>query len=305
MTWVTEYAETEPSVAIPAPAFEAYRELAGDFEVLDLSSVPSGTLWLSIKSHRLVEARFTADDLRTVKVLRIISDSLRSLDLPQAPALEALELRCPSLAQLPPAPAWPRLKSLYIANAQFDHLPSTLGGARLKKVFLGGCHHLTALPQDRSAWLAVRDLNLHGCGLASLPDWFQALSSLTHCSLAENRFADPDALKPLWRCTSLKGLGLRLNGFHAVPEEIGELSQLKDLVIESNPIAALPGGLSGCAALEVLLMSYTKLSTIPPVLAALPKLKHVEAMGTGIRADDAKAFKKQHGLRTTFLAKNG
>jgi Leucine-rich repeat (LRR) protein len=301
MTWVTQYPETEPLVARPARAFDAYHEVASDLESLAAATIPRGTIWLSVTADRLVEARIGVEALQTVKYIRIHSRSLRYLDLPRAPVLEALELSCPVLERLPEAPLWPRLRSLYVKDAAIARLPATLGGARLKRAYLGGCHGLEALPQQGDEWLSVRDLNLYGCGLASLPAWFEALTALTHCNLSQNRLSDPDSLKPLWRCTSLKGLALGLNRLPSLPEEVGALRSLKDLSLGCNPIESLPEGLAGCTALEVLLISHTKLATIPPVLAALPRLKHVEVMGTPIRAAEATAFKRQHGTRTTFL----
>jgi hypothetical protein len=301
MTWVTKYPDTEPLVTIPAGAHDRYHKLAGSFEALPTAEVPAETAWLSIQADRLAGLRLTERDMRTIRHLQIESRSLRALELPMAPALESLELRCGLLEALPASVVWPRLRSLYIKGARLTALPATLGGASLKKVYLGACHLLAQLPDEPDPWLTVRDLNLSGCALSTLPTWFERLDALTHCSLSENRLSDPAALGPLWGCRSLQGLALRMNNLPSLPEEIGLLTALKDLSVDINPIGEIPDSLARCADLEVLLLAHTGLSTIPTALAQMAKLKFVDVTGTRITVAQAKAWREQHGRRTRFV----
>ncbi|KAL0265939.1 UNVERIFIED_CONTAM: hypothetical protein PYX00_011656 [Menopon gallinae] len=71
----------------------------------------------------------------------------------------------------------------------------------------------------------------------------------------------------------LQGLGLSRNQLTALPNEIGNLSQLQKLGLGNNQLTALPGGIGSLSLLKKLSLYRNRLTTLPGEIGSLSLLK--------------------------------
>ena len=79
-------------------------------------------------------------------------------------------------------------------------------------------------------------------------------------------------------------LKLSKKGLAAVPDNIGEMPQIKRLYLDGNAITDLGSRLEVLTELLEIDLSYNKLTAIPDGLAVLTKIQHFDASHNGLTA---------------------
>lgn len=178
--------------------------------------------------------------------------------------------------------------SMHLATLPAE-LADELTARRARYPFTGlsfwGCE-LTALPPElaRAApWL--KSLSL-GCNpLTELPEVVLALSNLEELTLLGTQLSDVPGLSRL-RALRRLDIGNETN-MTAIPLAVCALDQVQELRIGNGTIKVVPEEIGGMTSLEVLDLQSAKVSRLPASLATLPKLREVNIRWT--RVDPAKA----------------
>ncbi|HLP84085.1 MAG TPA: leucine-rich repeat domain-containing protein, partial [Phycisphaerales bacterium] len=110
----------------------------------------------------------------------------------------------------------------------------------------------SALESRDTALSKVKNLELGGCDLRTLPESFGNLTALRVLSLARNRL------------TSL-------------PDSIGNLTDLKSLYLYNNELTALPNSFFNLRCLEELFLHFNRLTALPATFGQLTALRYLDA----------------------------
>ena len=172
----------------------------------------------------------------------------------------------------------------------------------LRELDLSDCGHVE-LPDDAAVWsrfASLRQMNLNGNALRSLPNEMRVLSSLEVLFLSENQFDSvPQVIGelPKLRVLSFRGnsfveffsthlpahslvwLILTNNNINHLHENIGELKLLRKLMLSHNQIDNVPAELGECKDLELLRLADNNIRTVPSEILALPKLAWISLSG--------------------------
>lgn len=199
-------------------------------------------------------------------------ESVRSLRLWSEPGLKALPdglAACRRLrkleigrAPLKTLPEWigtlPELEELAISLEEIDAIPPLRGCGRLRSLSLTFCEKVTALPAGLEALAA---LELYRTPIACFPGELRQLRQLTL-----QRFEWKQLPEELQRFEHLAVLDLCDSKLQEIPSWIAELSQLRVLRLEGNPLAAIAPAVFALPRLEEL-----NLNRCGRVLEALPE----------------------------------
>jgi len=153
-----------------------------------------------------------------------------------------------------------------------------------------GLEHFPAEIFDLADSLEV--LNLSGNALHSLPADLGRLHRLKILFCSDNRFTEVPA--SVGQCTQLEMVGFKSNRIahlpaealgprlralvltdnclQALPDALGECSQLQKLMLAGNQLRALPASLARCTRLELLRVSANQLRELPHWLLSMPNL---------------------------------
>ncbi|MHA1274487.1 MAG: leucine-rich repeat domain-containing protein [Promethearchaeota archaeon] len=126
----------------------------------------------------------------------------------------------------------------------------------------------------------VTGIDLHNCGLRTLPEAIGNLKSLVNLDLRWNQLTTlPESIGKL---KSLQKLDLSYNQLMTLLESIGDLSSLKELYLRSNQLRALPGSILNLSSLNTLYLKPNPLceDLDPKTLSILRELK-----GRGVDID--------------------
>ena len=130
--------------------------------------------------------------------------------------------------------------------------------------------NLTTLPDSIGNLIGLTILSLRGNQLASLPDSFGNLNALTTLFLDNNYLTSlPDSFGNLRRLTRL---GLRGNQLTSLPDSFGNLTALTTLFLEYNCLTSLPDSFGNLTALATLNLSYNRLTSLPDSIGKLTAL---------------------------------
>lgn len=141
---------------------------------------------------------------------------------------------------------------------------------------------LEALPDDFNKLtnlekLTIRGVNgsdywgVHRFDLAAAMVKIARLPNLGTLDLeGELKAAD---LKPLAKLKTLKAL--RLTAIDQIPDDVGALSNLEELVVEGKAITSLPAAIGGLGKLTTLVITRTSIAKLPEEIG---KLKHLEIL---------------------------
>ena len=288
----------------PTPRLEAVHRIASfldndavdlDLRSLNLASLPRAfdkvvnrTERLFLGGNQLAELPEIIGEMSQLRVLELDDNSLT--DLPDCVRLLT------------------NLESLSLANNQLVVLPKTIGSLKkLKELRLDG-NQLAKVPAELHMLRELRELSLLNNQLSGIPEAFSSLSKLTHLSLAENRLDHvPGAVRKL---SSLKSLNLghnqisklpkwigclvNLESFdvscnalgnpagngspqEAVPHQIGELTSIRELMLQGNEIVHVPQTIGNLSQLERLVFGMedggNPITVLPRELMKLRRLK--------------------------------
>jgi len=121
--------------------------------------------------------------------------------------------------------------------------------------------------------VTLRDLNLSGNNLTTLPPSLLGLSGLRNLFIGANRLLRlPRGINQLKR---LKVFYLGGNCLRQLPEEIGQLSHLVALILSDNLLDCLPDSLSDLKKLQCLQIHKNRLTTLPHDLVLLKSLREL------------------------------
>lgn len=116
----------------------------------------------------------------------------------------------------------------------------------------------------------LRELDLRGNGLETVPAAIGRLTALTRLNLSGNRIGElPEQIGDL---RALVDLDLGSNRLSALPASIGSLTRLRFLNAMSNQLTALPPGIGGCTALHRCGLKNNQLTALPPSIGQLASL---------------------------------
>jgi hypothetical protein len=139
----------------------------------------------------------------------------------------------------------------------------------LQKLNLRCNAELEALPAGLWSLAGLRELDLHDCGLRTLPEEIGGLVGLRALSLGYNKeLGSSTATLPaaLWSLAGLEELSLQWCGLRSLPEGIGLLAGLKTLDLSLNRgLASLPAGLCSLVLLDELSLYGCGLTALPAV----------------------------------------
>jgi len=82
----------------------------------------------------------------------------------------------------------------------------------------------------------------------------------------------------------LTSLILTGNGLSALPESVGQMSQLRTLECAANKLTKLPASMADLSELTVLDVSNNHLTVLPHNIGQLGKLEHLRASGNRLTA---------------------
>ncbi|KAI1885436.1 hypothetical protein AGOR_G00220150 [Albula goreensis] len=131
-------------------------------------------------------------------------------------------------------------------------------------------NRLTDIPSEVCHFIALETLNLYHNCIRTIPDSIITLQSLTSLDLSRNQIV----VLPACLCSlPLRVLNASNNKLGALPESIGQLTDLMDLDISCNEITTLPPHVGRLKSLRELSVRRNFLCTLPEELAELPLVK--------------------------------
>lgn len=149
----------------------------------------------------------------------------------------------------------PVLTDLHISYAEIKEIPAGIDNLCLQRVKVSGT---TALSYDElfihlSRQPALRELEMDYNKLLEIPKEISQVKQLTHLSVTNNAGIDPES--------SINTLG--------------QLPNLRHLVLKDNEIEELPSGISSLKSLELLDISGNLLEELP---SSIMKLRHLDSL---------------------------
>jgi Leucine-rich repeat (LRR) protein len=174
-----------------------------------------------------------------------------------------------NLHDLPPSiSGLVNLRELYMGKTKVEKLPEDIGQLEsLKKLKLAGCKHLKTLPQSFGCLEELEHLDMfENTSLEMLPESFGQLQALNHLNLGGCLFGE--------------GTGL--------PSNVGDLINLKSLVLNGNLMTTIPESFKDLNALVTLKMlqcpNLVVVQALPSKLERLyigncPKLTNIPCLG--------------------------
>ncbi|XP_078583899.1 uncharacterized protein LOC144866412 [Branchiostoma floridae x Branchiostoma japonicum] len=236
--------------------------------------------WLYINDNQLVTLPASICSLRNLKMLVASNNELSELPA----GFEQLQ----------------NLTKLYVGGNKLTELPSGISSLQHLEAIVASNNKLSTLPEGVERLKNLTELYIDGNQFQELPLGVCSLSNLEVLVVGPNpiRFL-PDEIKHLIRLKSLTIIScqfeefprpvLKLRSleqlfagqegkfrFRSVPEEIGDLEQLRYLALSNNKLSALPPTMDKLKRLRDVYLYENKFKTFPEVLCSLPKLMVVD-----------------------------
>ena len=155
---------------------------------------------------------------------------------------------------------------------------------------------LTKLPNNTAQMTNLLALHLSDNQLGSLPE-LPVTKHLLVLDLDNNLIRKLPA--NLHLCTSLVELNISTNNISLLPNEIGNLANLKNFYLRNNKLNQLPASFTKLTDLEVLDISLNNFTAIPKVLFQLKNLKALYLSGNNLAEKDVNDLK--HALPSTVI----
>ena len=119
-----------------------------------------------------------------------------------------------------------------------------------------------------------------------LPEGLWGLTSLKKLRLLQQWLTKlPEQISCLSQLQQLELLGCR--SLHSLPDGLGQLQQLRWLVLEAPSLTELPASLGGCTSLQELVLRCEELLGLPSSIGELQRLKRLE-----LRCTDGRGLQK-------------
>jgi leucine-rich repeat protein SHOC2 len=232
--------------------------------------------------------------LPTLRVLSLDGLGLQSVpaELGNLAALQDLNLRDNQLTAVPASLGrltllqWLDLSGNLLASLPLD----IFGLSNLTRLDLSR-NEITSLPPQIGGLTKLTDLGIYDNKLTGLPSQIGKLTGLSELNLAGNPLVDipaelgqlPDLVSLFFGGTSYlpAGLGALKNvqelsvfqSLRKLPDEVGQMVNLRLLRIRYTPLASLPATLDQLHNLELLDLSHNAFRSIPPIIGRIPSLQ--------------------------------
>jgi Leucine-rich repeat (LRR) protein len=121
-------------------------------------------------------------------------------------------------------------------------------------------------------------------------DAFSRIYNLSELTSLEIKYSDENMLASIGQASGLKSLWLKNLHLEYVPDGIYELSELKLLSLQQNPIKVLPKGICNCINLNELILWDTEIHRFPLCMEDLP-LRTVDLYGVQMNEIDQEDLK--------------
>jgi hypothetical protein len=175
------------------------------------------------------------------------------------------------------------IKVLSLSNNFIKKLPDEIGNlTSLEHLIIEKCD-LTSLPESIGKLTKIKNINLHQTNLSSLPESFGSLVNLKVLNLSFNNLHRlPNSFKHL---VNLKDLNLRNNSLNDISLWIGNLLSLRKLNLMVNRnIKTIPESIGNLKSLRELILWETGIKSLPSTIKNLKKLKILDLSNTYLRA---------------------
>ena len=170
-----------------------------------------------------------------------------------------------------------------------------------KALLLNGLR-LQSIPESlRELASHLKELNLSGNDLESLPDWLGELTHLQELFLDGNQLSTVPA--SLGQLANLQELRLHRNRLIVVPEALGNLGRLEELHLDGNQLRTLPEALGKLRSLKKLLIYDNQLAVLPESLGSLVQLTSLLVYNNQLR-NVPSSLKNLSNLRRLYLHEN-
>jgi Leucine-rich repeat (LRR) protein len=151
------------------------------------------------------------------------------------------------------------LRFLSLRNNKLFTLPKEIANLKdLEFLNLYWNENLNELPQDLDKLSNIRNINIGGNPNLNLNATFILLAGL------------PD----------LKRITLSFNKIKSLPDEIGLLTQVEELIIDNNLLKELPETMSKMKSLKHLVLTNNNFNSIPEIISNLPSIEVVDLANT-------------------------
>ncbi len=204
---------------------------------------------LDLRGCQLHELPKSMEDLRKLRVLRIIENNLS--DLPEF------------------VRNWTMLEELNVAGNQIVRLPRGIKDLKLLRSLDLHANKLTLLPDEIGDLPSLTELVLSYNYLQALPSSIGNLRELVSLHLRNNLLEKlSDTIVHL---ASLKELILYGNNLSTLPPSLGKLEGLKTLNLGKNSFTTVPVAIQDLKSLALLIMADNPLNSVPDTLGALTR----------------------------------
>jgi internalin A len=231
------------------------------------------------KTPKLTALPESLGQLTQLQSLDLSNNQLTALPewLGQLTQLQSLNLSFNGLTALP---EWlgqlTQLQSLGLSHNRLTALPESLGQLTQLQKLVAFFNKLDTIPKGIGRLAKLKELSVSCNQLTSVPPWIGGLQNLTELYMTQNKIERlPDEIGKLGQLRKLVvgghelasnvwGIGGGKNRLTALPESLGQLTQLQSLNLSDNQLTALPGSLRRCQALKSLFLHGNKALGIPP-----------------------------------------
>ncbi|MHA1642117.1 MAG: leucine-rich repeat domain-containing protein [Candidatus Helarchaeota archaeon] len=175
---------------------------------------------------------------------------------------------------------------------------------RIIKLDLGG-HNLKELPKIITQFECLEDLNVASNYLDAFPDWigkFKRLQLLRFNSNKSDKLATlPDSIGDLSSLEELVGFN---NDLKWLPESIGKLSSLRRADLHNNKLERFPESIGNLSNLEELIIKSNKIKVIPETIGNLRSIKTLDLSKNDIKIIPESIGNLKNSLRILTLGDN-
>jgi len=145
------------------------------------------------------------------------------------------------------------LKSLNLANNQFESFPDVLGEMPFIKTLNLAGNKITKMSAELDKITSLQTLNLASNGLEQFEGVLGSLKALTILFLMDNKLTNITGVFP--NSLKLTNLYLSKNNLTELPPEFAKCTNLKSFLFENNDISKLPPGYKDLKNLHSVAMS--------------------------------------------------
>lgn len=250
---------------------------------------------LNLSNNKLTDLPSNIGDLRTLVSLNLRGNELTTLpdEIGELASLKVLKVDNPDV---------------YLRTNQLLHLPDGLGLlTNLDSLYLSG-NKLKDLPNSFAKLSSLKFLDLSWNKFENFPSEIISLSNLSYLNLAVNHIKTiPENISNLVKLNYLNCQGDFFVNYQlkikAIPNTIGQLTQLKTLILADNVIEQIPASIGNCAQLKTLDLKDNLLNNLPESFGQLTSLKSLN-----LKANEfgklPQSFSKLHALEYLNLSFN-